>query len=142
METGLRHDYFGNFSCKVKNIIFCGGKHVKWLQPTCGESEINIEMNMGEGGQMEVGPTGDQGVDKSGDQMGAGLGLDGSGDPMEGPGIWPDRSRGQIVGVKGRQEQEPDGGVESRWGCCQMGCGWGLSVTHPSYLVPIPYLVP
>ena len=39
METGLLHDYFGNFSTRRERYYFTRGK----IEPTRGEIETNIE---------------------------------------------------------------------------------------------------
>ena len=44
METGLLHDYFGNFSTRGERYYFTRGE----IEPTRGE----IEMNIGEGGEL------------------------------------------------------------------------------------------
>ena len=60
METGLLHDYFGNFSTRGERYYYCmeGRKQ--------GEIETNIEMNMGGGGRWEEDQMGDQGVGPDG----------------------------------------------------------------------------
>ena len=42
METGLLHDYFGNFSTRGEDSIFAWGTRGE-IEPTPGEIETNIE---------------------------------------------------------------------------------------------------
>ena len=121
-----------------REILFlCGGEHKRWLQPTQGEIDTNIEMNMG------AGPDGSR------DQIGGEGTGEGSWSQMEVEADWEsDRTGARWVGV--RQEWGPDGGqgvgsdgyrgqigVGDRWEWVIWVGVWGYLVLHP-YLVPHP----